>query len=80
MDELGPGLNGVRAEVTNRAEASADAVATLDNGHIETCLLELARGGHSRHPGADHEDVGAVGSVPMVFFNHDLTLPARALI
>ena len=61
MDELGPGLDGVGAEVPDGPNATADVVAALDDSHIETLPREFARGGHSRHPGADHEDIGVAG-------------------
>ena len=62
VDELGPGLNGVGAEVADGAQAPSDAVAALDDGHLETFPRELARGADSRHPCADDEDIGSVVS------------------
>ena len=62
VDELGPGLNRLGAEVVDGSKATADAVAALDDGDRETAACELTRGGYSSHPGADDEDIGSVGS------------------
>ena len=66
VNELGPGLNRVGAEISDGPNATADVVAALDHDDLEPFPRKLARGGQSRHPGADDEDIGAVGSTPMV--------------
>ncbi len=57
VDELRTGLHGLAAEVADRVDAPADAIACLDDAHREPSSRELPRSADPRHAGADHDDV-----------------------
>jgi hypothetical protein len=57
MDELGAGFDRLAAEIAHRVDASADPVVPFDDADGNASPRQLARGGDSSHPCADHNDI-----------------------
>jgi len=57
VDELRTGFHGLAAEVADRLDAPADAIASLDDAHRESGAHAVPRSADPSHPGTDHDDV-----------------------
>ena len=47
--------------ITDGVDASADAVASVDEADAESACVQVARGGQSRESGSDDDDGGRAG-------------------